>query len=91
MFGTLRTLAQKAKSLFTKAKTAPKTTRYTGPPVRVETGSQRLLALASAMSVMRRADHPHHYPELSCRSGRKTKGRRDRSLKMRSNRRKVAR
>jgi hypothetical protein len=97
MFGTLRSLAARAKTLFTKARTlgaAPSAslaypaTKYNGPAVPVVT-RRRQAALRVAAALEQHPDHPHHYPELSCRSG-KPKGKRDRSPKQRGNRRKAA-
>lgn len=94
MFGTLSQTMGRAKAaikrLILKIKalfTITKSSRYEGAPVRVVTRRESLLRLAAAKAV--RGDAPNHYPFLSCRTGR-AKGKRDRSLKVRSNKRKAS-
>lgn len=83
MFGTLRRLATKvAAKLYRKE-----------PESKAPTPLRRIPLVRMATPFLRAAinaeHHPHRYPFRACRA--KIKGRRDRSLKARSNRRKAAR
>ena len=87
MFGTLRSLAARAKAALALVKGAatlpqPQTPRYNGPAIPVCSWLMRALAHQGPRPIWNHAN-----------GGRKqrTQGKRDRSLKMRSNRRKAAR
>ncbi len=82
MFGTLRRLASKAVAALRPYTPAP-VKRKAIPLIR---GSASLLSVRMATAA---EHHPHSYPFRACRT--KIKGRKDRSLKSRANRRKAGR
>jgi hypothetical protein len=88
MLRVFRSIAARVMAIFGTAQLAAPTYRYNGPAIPVVTRRQRAVLALHALG-QSLDDHPHHYPELQCRGGRKTKGRRDQSLKIRSNRRKA--
>lgn len=77
MFAMLRSLAAQMRGMLRKTKT--QTSSYSGPPIPVVT--RRPTVPYSALIESR------HYPEWH--SKRRKKGQRDRSLRIRSNRRKA--
>ena len=92
MFGTLRTIAAKAKAAFAKVRSIAAqpvvTLRYTGPAIPVVTRRQRM-ALRLAAATCRTNPHRHGYIPPSFEFDHVT-GQRDRSQKQRSNRRKAS-
>lgn len=95
MFGRVLASAKSAiHKLLHRKPEQPKAHRYDGPLVPL----RRFSRLAALLSVRQASGesltaltgtHPHYYPEWHSRV--KTKGKRDRSLRIRSNRRKAAR
>ena len=87
MFGLLKRLASLLPSLRHGVKPPPPTTP---PPPQVPSGATRTYGLpARVPNIVDSSVFDHHYPLRDSR--RKTKGAHDRSLKIRSNRRKAAR